>query len=61
MIGKMIFVAVILGMVFTSVGLGISYQANLPSGATIILCAGMSFLLALGLKKIIKGRYHAST
>jgi len=51
-VAKMIFIAIILGIVFTTVGLGISYQTNLPSGATIILLAGIGFLTSTGLKKL---------
>lgn len=52
-VAKMILVAIVLGIVFISVGLGISYQTNLPSGATIILFASLVFLLATGLRKLI--------
>jgi zinc transport system permease protein len=51
-VAKMMFIAIVLGMIFTAAGLGISYQANLPSGATIILLAGIGFLLSTGLKKV---------
>ncbi|HEY9865978.1 MAG TPA: metal ABC transporter permease [Candidatus Obscuribacterales bacterium] len=44
----------ILGIVFTTLGLGISYFFNLTSGATIILVAGFAYLLSLSLKNIIK-------
>ena len=37
----------ILGMVFTLVGLYLSYVFNLTSGATIILVAGVGFLLSM--------------
>jgi zinc transport system permease protein len=53
-VAKMILVAIVLGIVFISVGLGISYQTNLPSGATIILFASLAFLLATGLRKILQ-------
>lgn len=51
-VGKMMVISIILGMIFTSGGLGISYQLNLPSGATIILFAGVVFLLSIGLRKL---------
>ena len=51
-VGKMMVIAVILGMIFTSGGLAISYQLNWPSGATIIIGAGIVFLLSSGLKKL---------
>lgn len=52
-VAKMIGTAIVLGMVFTTVGLAISYQTNLPTGATIILFAGVVFLLST-LVKFIK-------
>ncbi len=42
---QMMTVAALLCMVFTSVGLGISYVRDLPSGPTIILLAGGVYLL----------------
>ncbi len=43
-----------LGMIFTTLGLGISYFFNLTSGATIILVAGFAYLLSLSCKTLIK-------
>jgi zinc transport system permease protein len=37
----------LLGMVFTTLGLFLSYFFNLTSGATIILVAGVAYLLSL--------------
>lgn len=51
---KMMVIAVLLGCIFTTAGLAISYQINLPSGATIVLFAGAVFLLSTGLKQFIK-------
>jgi zinc transport system permease protein len=51
-VAKMMFIAVFLGFIFTAGGLGISYQLNLPSGATIILFAGITFLCSSSLKKL---------
>lgn len=42
----------ILGILFNLAGLTISYQMNIPSGATIILLAIVSYLIALLGKKI---------
>ena len=39
-----------LGMAFTTIGLWLSYSLNLTSGATIIIVAGVAYLLSLGLK-----------
>jgi zinc transport system permease protein len=51
---KMMAVASLLGMIFTTTGLWLSYCLNLTSGATIILVAGMayfvSFLISRGMK-----------
>lgn len=38
--------ATLLGLVFTSAGLAISYQPDLPAGATIILLAAGSFIVS---------------
>ena len=51
---KIMAVASLLGMIFTTTGLWLSYCLNLTSGATIILMAGMayfvSFLISRGMK-----------
>jgi zinc transport system permease protein len=47
---QMMVLASILGTVFTTSGLIVSYQPNLPAGATIIVIAGMAYLLATILK-----------
>lgn len=44
---KMMALAVVLGMVFTTVGLWLSYAWNLTSGASIILVAGAGYLVSL--------------
>jgi zinc transport system permease protein len=43
---RIMLLAVILGVLFTSAGLTLSYQPDLPAGATIILIAGFSYLLS---------------
>jgi zinc transport system permease protein len=53
---KMMCLSVILGIVFTTVGLGFSYWANLTSGATIILASAAGFLVALTCKALRKPR-----
>ena len=41
--------ATLLGIAFTGAGLALSYEPDLPAGATIILLAGLAYLLsALG-------------
>jgi zinc transport system permease protein len=47
---QMMILASALGAVFTTSGLIVSYQPNLPAGATIILIAGLAYLLATALK-----------
>lgn len=41
-----------LGMLFTTIGLWLSYRLNLTSGATIILVSTAAFLVSLGLRAI---------
>ncbi|APG28539.1 hypothetical protein A7E78_12220 [Syntrophotalea acetylenivorans] len=45
-LGKMMIVAMILGLLFTSGGLAVSYQYDLPSGAVTVLLTGLAYLLA---------------
>jgi zinc transport system permease protein len=45
-LGRIMLVAVCLGVAFTTSGLALSYQPNLPAGATIILVAGGAYLLS---------------
>ncbi len=49
-------VACILGAVFGFIGLGVSYASNLPSGATIILVAGLTYLLSLAIAHFVRRR-----
>ncbi|MCK4608178.1 MAG: metal ABC transporter permease [Gammaproteobacteria bacterium] len=58
-IAKMMLVSIILGAVFTAVGLSLSYITNLPTGATIILLAGVAFLCSTALKSVINEVAHA--
>jgi zinc transport system permease protein len=50
----MMFVASLLGMIFTTTGLWLSYSLNLTSGATIILVAGMAYFLSFLCNRGIK-------
>jgi len=43
---RMMLLATLLGMSFTTAGLAISYEPDLPAGATIILLAGVSYLIS---------------
>ncbi|HEB96292.1 MAG TPA: metal ABC transporter permease [Sedimenticola thiotaurini] len=55
-LGRMMLLATLLGMLFTVAGLALSYEPDLPSGATIILVAGCSYVLSLLLRGAIAGR-----
>ncbi len=52
-LGKMMCISIALGMAFTTLGLWLSYQFSLPSGAVIILVAGINFLLFAFIPKTI--------
>jgi zinc transport system permease protein len=43
----------LLSVIFTITGLWLSYALNLTSGATIILVAGVGFLISLGLERLL--------
>jgi zinc transport system permease protein len=43
----------LLSAIFTITGLWLSYALNLTSGATIILVAGVGFLISLGLERLL--------
>ncbi len=47
---RMMALAAVLGVVFTTVGLWLSYAFNLTSGATIILTAAVGYLVAAGVR-----------
>ncbi|HHT49839.1 MAG TPA: metal ABC transporter permease [Firmicutes bacterium] len=51
-LSRMMVSATGLGLIFIWVGLVISYNLNLPSGATIVIIAGLCYLGALGLRKL---------
>ncbi|MDV2994480.1 MAG: hypothetical protein N4J56_004134 [Chroococcidiopsis sp. SAG 2025] len=51
---KMMGLASILGMVFTTAGLWFSYFLNLTSGATIILVAGVAYLLSVAVQPLLR-------
>lgn len=53
-IGMMMLVAALLGIMFTSSGLYLSYEPDLPAGATIILVAGVAYLLSSIFKSLKK-------
>jgi zinc transport system permease protein len=50
---SMMLVSSLLGMIFTSGGLWMSYSFDMTSGAAIIFLAGVVFFLSLGLDKLL--------
>ncbi len=53
---KIMLISTVLGVVFTSLGLALSYSPDIPPGATTILIAGFTYLLAvIGRKIFTKG------
>ncbi len=57
-LGKMMILAVLFGSLFTTGGLAASYQPDLPAGATIILFAGLGYLIAIA-GKIVARKYRS--
>lgn len=55
-LARMMVIASILGAVFTSGGMALSHEMQLPPGATIVLIAGAAFLVCLGIKKCLRLR-----
>ena len=53
---QMMVVSTVLNALFTVCGLWLSYEFNLTSGASIILVAGVGFLIALGVERLLPGR-----
>ena len=45
-LGRMMVLSILLGFLFTSGGLALSYQPDLPAGATIVMLAGGGYLLS---------------
>lgn len=59
-LATMMLTATLLGVIFTSAGLALSYEPDLPAGATIILLAGVAYLLS-ALGRGIWLRWHRTT
>ena len=53
-LGRMMILAVIMGMILTTAGLYMSYLFNLASGATIVLVLGLGFLVSLLVQKFME-------
>ncbi|MGE3954368.1 MAG: metal ABC transporter permease [Parachlamydiales bacterium] len=50
-LSAMMGLAVILGVLFSAAGIGLSFLLDWPTGATIALCAGLVYLFSLPLQK----------
>ncbi len=53
-LGMMMLAASLLGMIFTVAGLIISYSADLPSGACIILVSGLAYLISTIFNQLLR-------
>lgn len=51
---SMMAVSVLIGLVFTTLGIGLSYVRDLPSGSTIVVLMGAGYLALLAVLKIFK-------
>jgi zinc transport system permease protein len=51
---SMMVLAVLLSLLFSTVGMGVSYSYNLPSGPTIVLLAGSCYILLITKKLFLK-------
>ncbi len=56
-LGRMMLIAMALGMLFTSGGLALSYQHDLPSGAVTVLLTGAAYLLTT-VGKVLRDRWQ---
>jgi zinc transport system permease protein len=53
-LGKMMLFSIIIGVIFMSGGLWLSYVLNIASGATIIILSTLGFIASSGYKMIIR-------
>jgi len=53
---QMMALAVVCSMLLTTGGLALSYEPDLPAGATIVILAGTAYLLVTGAKKLFMKR-----
>lgn len=49
---RMMFLAVLFSILFTTVGLAVSYEPDLPPGATIIVTAGLTYIVTLTITRL---------
>ena len=57
---QMMILSSMLGAFFTVSGLWFSYEFNLTSGASIIMVAGIGFLISLGVERLLPGGFVRS-
>lgn len=55
---QMMVISTLLSMFYVTAGLAVSYGPNLPSGATIVMIAGVSYLLTMA-GKMLRRKNHA--
>jgi len=55
-LGRMMLTATVFSIIFTTLGLAISYAPNLPAGATIIVLAGITYLIVTISNRVIHTR-----
>jgi len=53
--GKVIFLAAIIGLMSVIFGLCISIVRDLPAGASVVLVNFAGFVVAFGIKRVVKG------
>ncbi len=51
-LGRMMLLASALGLVFTTVGLAVSFAPDLPTGATIVLLAGVTYIGSVAVRSL---------
>lgn len=54
-VARIMLLAMALGVIFTSGGLALAYEPDLPAGATIILLAGSTYLLSTIARTVVSG------
>ncbi|MGE0387639.1 MAG: metal ABC transporter permease [Gammaproteobacteria bacterium] len=58
-VARMMLVASILGFVFTTGGLALAYEPDLPPGATIVLIAGFAYVVTVAVTALRRRRHAA--
>jgi zinc transport system permease protein len=53
-LGKMMLIAMVLAMFFNSSGVAVSFALDLPSGATVILIAGLLYFSSLVTTAVVR-------